>query len=318
MKKNIHSVDLVIPVFNEGECVPALFDRLNALKNQNPSFDWSFIFINDGSSDHTGPMLDELAGKNPYVKVIHFSRNFGHQRAVTAGVDYSTADAVVIIDADLQDPPELIIPMLDQIGKGYDVVYGKRRSRKGDSWFKKVTAKFFYRLLSKLCNVAIPEDTGDFRIITRPVADALKGMREDHRFIRGMVPWLGFNSFAFEYDRDLRLAGVTKYPFKKMFLFALDAIFSFSIIPLRMATHLGLGIMVMGSLGSLFILYLKLFTPYTVPGISSVILLILILGGIQILMLGVMGEYIGRNYEASKRRPLYVVRSSQNFKKHEN
>src|SRR3990167_3000670 len=212
------SIDLVIPVYNEDQCLDELMRRLLAFKKSHSSLELNFIFINDGSKDLSLQILNNFALQYPFVKVISLSRNFGHQKAITAGIDFSTGDYVAIIDADLQDPPEMIIDMYQKAKTGFDVVYGKRVSREGESFLKKLTAKYFYRLLSELCDTDIPKDTGDFRLISRKVADQLKLMRESHRFIRGMVPWLGFKSFALPYDRDKRYSGVTKYPFKKMFL----------------------------------------------------------------------------------------------------
>lgn len=233
--------------------------------------------------------------------------------AVTAGLDYAIADYVVIIDADLQDAPELIEDMYKKAKEGFDIVYGKRLQRKGETFFKKWTAKTFYKIIRKMCAVEIPSDTGDFRFINKDVLKALKQMREKHRFIRGMVPWVGFKSTPLFYLRDERYAGETKYPVKKMVKFALDAIFSFSNTPLRIATYFGFGIVGIGIIGALTILYLRLFTSLTIPGISAVILTIIIMSGFQIIMLGIIGEYIGRIFEESKNRPLYVVKETKNL-----
>lgn len=300
-------LDVVIPVYNEEECIEELLRRLFKLKENFVDVEISFIFVNDGSKDRTLEILRQTAIDNNFVKVISFSRNFGHQIAVTAGLDYADADYVVIIDADLQDPPELIKDMYYKAKEGYDIVYGKRLSRKGETFFKKFTAKLFYRFLSKMCEIEIPEDTGDFRLISKRVLDAVKEMKEKHRFLRGMIPWVGFRSTPFYYHRDERFAGVTKYPFKKMLKFALDAIFSFSNTPLRIAIHIGFYIILFGFFGALLMLYLRFFTAYTVPGITAVILTIIIMSGVQIIMLGIIGEYIGRIFEESKRRPLYII-----------
>jgi dolichol-phosphate mannosyltransferase len=260
-------------------------------------------------------MLFGYAEKHNFVKVINFSRNFGHQMAVTAGIDHADADYVSIIDADLQDPPELILDMHKKAKEGFDIVYGQRVSRAGDSFFKKVTAHLFYRMINAMCDIDIPLDTGDFRLISRRVADELKKMREKHRFIRGMVPWIGFKSAPLPYNREKRADGETKYPLRKMLKFALDSIFSFSNVPLKIANYLGMAIVFVSILVGLFLLYLRLFTSFTVPGITSVLLALMLVGGIQIVMTGIIGEYIGRIFEESKGRPLYVVWETKNISK---
>lgn len=262
------------------------------------------------------PPIHKLTGYAedfPFVRVLDFSRNFGHQIAVTAGLDFADADYIGIIDADLQDPPELLESMYRKVLEGPDMVYGKRLSRKGETWFKKASARTFYLLLSRMCHVEIPQDTGDFRLFSRRVHVALKSMREQHRFLRGMVPWVGFSSEPVCYHRDQRYAGETKYPLRRMIRFALDAIFSFSKAPIRIATYTGISIVCFAIIGGIFLLYLRLFTSYHVPGITAAILTVILLGGIQIIMLGIIGEYIGRIFEESKNRPLYFVRSSLNF-----
>ncbi len=306
-------LDIVIPVYNEEECIEELLRRLFLLKNELHQLEINFIFVNDGSKDRSYEILKKYAESNKNVKLINLSRNFGHQMAVTAGLDYSNADYVAIIDADLQDPPELIKDMYYKSKEGYDIVYGKRISRKGETFFKKFTAKIFYKLISKMCEIDIPEDTGDFRLITYKVLVNIKKMREKHRFIRGMVPWLGFNSVPLFYNREVRYAGHTKYPFKKMLKFALDAIFSFSNTPLRIASYIGFYIILLGMIGAILMLYLRLFTKYNVPGITAVILTIIIMSGVQIMMLGIIGEYVGRIFEESKNRPLYIIRETINL-----
>jgi glycosyltransferase involved in cell wall biosynthesis len=307
------SLEIVVPVYNEESCLDEMVGRLLRLREALPDTETRFIFVNDGSQDRSAEILNRYAESQAFIQVLHLSRNFGHQAAVTAGLDTADADYVAIIDADLQDPPELLAEMLARARQGFDVVYGKRQERKGESWAKKLTAKLFYRLLSGLCDIEIPADTGDFRLISRKLLVVLKQMREKHRFIRGMVPWAGFRSTPFLYDRDKRYAGETKYPLKKMVKFALDAIFSFSNVPLRFATYLGLGIVGLGVLGGIIILYLRLFTTLSVPGISAVILTVIIMGGFQIIMLGIIGEYIGRIFEESKKRPLYVIADRRNI-----
>jgi dolichol-phosphate mannosyltransferase len=299
------TLEFVIPIFNEEDCVTQLIDRLNAVRQKLAGeYSVSFLFVNDGSRDKTLSLLRAASQEQSHLKFINLSRNFGHQVALTAGLDATEADFVCIIDGDLQDPPELVEPMLDVLSGGYDIVYGQRRARKGETWFKRATASLFYRFFNRFCRVDIPRDTGDFRLITRRVVYAFRNLRERHRFIRGMIPWLGFRSTGFLYERDGRFAGTTKYPLKKMVRFALDAVLSFSQTPLRMATYSGLGLVLLSVLGAAFMLYVKLFTDHSVPGITVVILSILFIGGFQIVMLGLIGEYIGRIFEEVKDRPL--------------
>jgi polyisoprenyl-phosphate glycosyltransferase len=258
--------------------------------------------------------LLEYASRYPFITILDFSRNFGHQIAVTAGLDQADADYVAIIDADMQDPPELIEDMYHRAKLGVDIVYGKRLSRKGEALFKRLTARMFYRFISRMCDVEIPEDTGDFRLISRRVLNSVQLMRERHRFLRGMIPWVGFSNEPFLYNRDERYAGETKYPLKKMVKFALDAIFSFSNTPIRIATFTGVVIFCIGLILGLLLIYLRIFTQYTVPGITATILTIIVIGGVQIIMLGVVGEYIGRIFEESKNRPLYILKRVVNPK----
>lgn len=307
------SLDIIVPVYNEEECLDVLITRLLSLKNSLTDLNMRFIFVNDGSKDNSYEILKKYSNEYNFIKIINFSRNFGHQMAVTAGLEYATADYIAIIDADLQDPPELIKDMYYKAKEGYDVVYGKRKTRKGETFLKKFTAKMFYKFISKMCEIEIPEDTGDFRLINKKVLENIKLMRERHRFIRGIVPWIGFKSTPFYYHRDERYAGKTKYPFKKMLKFALDAIFSFSNTPLRFATYIGISIILLGLLGALFMLYLRFFTLYTVPGITAVILTVIIMSGVQIMMLGIIGEYVGRIFEESKKRPLYIISETINL-----
>ncbi|MFC2136463.1 glycosyltransferase family 2 protein [Bacteroidota bacterium] len=309
------SIDIIVPIYNEQECIPELMKRMFALKKKVNSADIEFIFVNDGSRDRSLRMLKEYSDKHSFVKIINFSRNFGHQIAVTAGLDYADADYVVIIDADLQDPPEVIEGMYLKAKEGYDVVYGQRVHRKGETFFKKFTAAVFYRFMKKMCDVNIPLDTGDFRLITRKVVLALRSMREKHRFIRGMVPWVGFKTYPYKFRRHERFAGKTKYPFFKMIKLAKDGVFSFSDKPLRVATYFGFYTTIIGTLLLLFLLYLRFFTSNYASGITAVIGALIVLSGVQIMIMGVIGEYIGRIFEESKRRPLYIVQNETNFKK---
>lgn len=306
-------IEIIIPVCNEEECIPKVMQRLLHLKNHMLNNDFVFTFVDDGSKDQSVGLLKKYSQQYSFVHLIVLSRNFGHQMAVTAGLDHADADYVAIIDADLQDPPELIEPMVQKAKEGYDIVYGKRRVRKGETWFKKMSASLFYRLLTQMCDLSIPRNTGDFRLISRRVLKVVREMREVHRFLRGIIPWTGFQSFAFEYQREERQGGVSKYPFKKMVKLAIDALFSFSMSPLRFMTYVGLGIVGFSACVAFFMIYLRFFTPYTVPGITAVILTVMFLGGLQILMLGVIGEYVGRTFEAAKKRPLYVVKESVNL-----
>jgi len=306
-------LSIVVPVYDEEECFPALLARLLALSERLNGLALELWFVNDGSRDGTPRLLEEAATRHGCVKVIHFSRNFGHQAAVTAGLDHAEGEFVCVIDADLQDPPEIIPEMLALARQGYDVVYGKRRNRSGETWFKKTSAALFYRLLTAICRVEIPTDTGDFRLVSRRGVRAFRRLRETHRFVRGMVPWVGFRSTAFLYDRQERHAGATKYPLLKMARFATDAILSFSNYPLRISTVFGLSMTALSLLGIVVIVYLRLFTSFTVPGISAVLFFMLLISGVQFIILGLIGEYIGRIFEQVKQRPLYVIAATANF-----
>lgn len=307
------SLSIVVPIFNEEGCFPVLLQRLLAVSEAMAGWNVDFLFVNDGSTDGTTGLLDDAAARHAAAKTIHLSRNFGHQAALTAGLDKAAGDFVCIIDADLQDPPEIIPAMVARAAEGYDIVYGQRRSRKGETVFKKATAAAFYRVLQVICGVSMPADTGDFRVMRRNVVLAFREMRENHRFIRGMVAWVGFRSTPYLYDRDERFAGHTKYPFMKMLRFALDAIFSFSNLPLRVSTYIGVVMTLLASAGLLVVLSLRLFTNYTVPGISAVLCVMLLSSGIQFLLLGALGEYVARIYEQVKQRPLYIVARTSNL-----
>ncbi|MBI4423397.1 MAG: glycosyltransferase family 2 protein [Elusimicrobia bacterium] len=306
-------ISVVIPVFNEREILPLLFERLEGIETRHPEYRWEFIFANDGSSDGSDELLRRQGALKPNYCAIHFSKNFGHQIAVTAGMDYADGDAVALIDADLQDPPEIIVEMIKLWEKGYAIVYGKRRSRAGETFLKKKTAALFYRILSIMTDTDIPVDTGDFRLMDRKVIEVVRQMRESHRFVRGIVAWTGFSSIAYEYDRHCRPAGETKYPLKKMLKFAVDAVLSFSNLPLRIASYIGWLATLLGVLGILTVLYLRLFTVWTVPGISAVLVSVIFIGGVQLTILGIVGEYIGRMFTEMKGRPLYVVKGTDNI-----
>jgi len=302
-------LSLIIPIFNEEQVIPELSRRLREVmgKLETVVRSWEVVFIDDGSKDKSLPMLRELAASEPRFKVLSFSRNFGHQLAITAGVDYAEGDAVVVMDADLQDPPEVVQEMIARWREGFDVVYGVRRSRAGETFFKKATATLFYRTLKvMLGGISIPVDAGDFRLVSRPAVLTLRALKEKHRFVRGMVAWIGFKQSALFYDREARFAGETKYPFVKMLRFAVDAITSFSIIPLRFATWLGLlaGLVAVVEVG--FALYERILGN-VVQGWTTIMLAVALGSSAQLLMIGVLGEYVGRIYEEIKRRPLYIT-----------
>ena len=300
-------LSVVVPCYNEQEVILACYEALmQALSDKG--FDFEVIFVNDGSRDATLEILRGLHGVDRRVKVVDLSRNFGHQIAVSAGLAYADGEAVAIIDADLQDPPELILQMLEIRNSGYDVVYGVRRAREGESRFKLLTAKWFYRILNRLSDTQIPLDCGDFRLLDRRAVDALLRMREQHRLLRGMWSWIGFRQYALEYDRAPRAAGQTKYPFRKMLKLALDGILSFSVVPLRMVSFMGVGTAILSSIGIFYALILRLFTRVWVPGWTLLFIGMMFLGGMQMLGIGVAGEYIGRIYTEVKQRPLYLVR----------
>ena len=284
-------------------CYEAL---VHALSEKTQSFE--LIFVNDGSKDATLEILRGLHAVDRRVKVVDLSRNFGHQIAVSAGLAYADGEAVAIIDADLQDPPELILQMLEIRDSGYDVVYGVRRVRKGESRFKLLTAKWFYRILNRLSDTEIPLDCGDFRLLDRRAVDALLRMREQHRLLRGMWSWIGFRQYALQYDRAPRFAGETKYPFRKMLKLALDGTLSFSVVPLRIVSFMGVATAIISSVGIFYALFLRLFTRVWVPGWTLLFIGMMFLGGMQMLAIGVAGEYIGRIYTEVKQRPLYLVR----------
>jgi dolichol-phosphate mannosyltransferase len=279
--------------------------------------DIEIIFVNDGSSDGTFDALKKLCVEEANYQLLNLSRNHGHQIAITAGIDLAKGDAVAVIDGDLQDPPETIVDLYGKMQEGFDVVYAVRKKREGETPFKLFTAKLFYRLLKKLTNVEIPVDTGDFRIMSRRVVAVLTSMNERHRFIRGMISWIGFNQTGLEYERHERHSGETKYTLSKMIKFAFDGITSFSSIPLKMASYLGIITALFGFLYSLYVIILKLFVPksHIELGWASIIIFILLLGGIQLLALGMIGEYLGRIHDETKFRPLYIV--EQIYKKDE-
>ena len=300
------TLSLVLPIYNEEEVIPELHTRLQEFLKEL-ELDAEVLFVNDGSKDKSMELLRGIAKDEPRYKILSFARNFGHQTAITAGVDYARGKAVVVMDADLQDPPSVVLKMVAKWKKGYDVVYAKRRSRAGESFFKLFTAKIFYRVFAAMIPIEVPLDTGDFRLMSRRVVIALRELRETHRFVRGMVSWVGFRQTAVLYDRPGRFAGETKYPLRKMLRFAADGITSFSVLPLRFATYLGMVISAMSVLYAIWAIIAHFALDMTLPGWTATVVLISLLSAVQLLMIGILGEYIGRIYEEVKRRPLYVI-----------
>ncbi|HEX4563386.1 MAG TPA: glycosyltransferase family 2 protein [Solirubrobacteraceae bacterium] len=301
-------LSIVAPVFNERELVEAFVERARAAASD---YDFELVIVNDGSSDGTTEILDRLAAQDARVRVIHLSRNFGHQAALTAGLEHAAGDVVVMIDADLQDPPELLGQMVGEWSRGADVVYAVRRQREGETAFKLATASWFYRLFDKLANVDLEPNSGDFRLLDRRALEALLTMTERSRFLRGMTVWVGFTQTAVYYEREPRHAGETKYTVRKMLRFSLDAIASFSHVPLQLATYAGMLSAGVAFIAIPVVILLRLFDSY-LPGFSSITIAILLLGGIQLIALGVIGEYVGRIYDEVKHRPLYIVREERN------
>jgi glycosyltransferase involved in cell wall biosynthesis len=299
-------LSVIIPIYNEEANIAALYERLGSVIDPM-GLRYEFIFINDGSRDKSLALIHTLASRDPRVRYIDFSRNFGHQIAVTAGLDLAAGDAVVIIDADLQDPPELIPQLYQKLHEGYEVVYAKRRSRQGESAAKKLTAKLFYRLLASITNISIPVDTGDFRIISRKVVDALKQMPEQNKFIRGQISWIGYRQTYLEYDRAERAGGETGYTYRKMIRLALDGITGFSDAPLKAATVSGFLVSAIAFLVMLYTLYARFETRDYEPGWASLMISILFLGGVQLIAVGIIGEYIARLSTNVRQRPLYII-----------
>lgn len=305
---------IIIPVYNEEAVIHETCRRLTWVMNSIGE-PYELLFVNDGSEDRTGPIIESYAETDARIKLLDFSRNFGHQIAITAGMDYARGDAIVIIDGDLQDPPELIPAMIEKWQEGYEVVYAQRSERKGETWFKKTTAALFYRLLDRLAEVKMPVDTGDFRLIDRKVCDAMREIREQNRYVRGLISWVGFRQTAIQYVREERYAGQSKYPLKKMLRFSLDGITSFSHKPLKIAVHLGLMISLASFVFLLGALGQKILTANPGAGWAALIACLMMLDGIVLTFVGIAGEYIGRIYDESKKRPLYVLRNKQQVEK---
>lgn len=309
-------ISVVIPLYNEEAVIEQTYTRLKDVM-ETLAMDYELLFVNDGSKDKTLQLVQTLSFADKHVKCLAFSRNFGHQIAITAGTDYASGDAVVVIDADLQDPPELIPEMIQKWQDGFDVVYAKRIKRNGESFFKKWSAKMFYRTLHRLTDVEIPVDTGDFRLMDKKVYTELKKINEKNPFVRGLVSWLGFQQVALEYEREERAAGETKYPLKKMVKLSLDGLTSFSHQPLKMASYAGVALSIAGFIYMLVVLFQTLFTATTVNGWSSIIIIQLLFSGFVLIILGMIGEYIGRIYDEVKDRPLYIVEASYGFEQRE-
>lgn len=311
------TLSLVIPIWNEEAVIPELYKRIVSVMDQIGET-WELICVNDGSTDDSLSRLEELHAQDPRIKIIHFSRNFGHQIAITAGTDYANGDAVIVMDADLQDPPSVVVEMVDRWREGYEVAYAVRTARAGETFFKTFTASLFYRLLQWVTDdVEIPLDAGDFRLMDRKVIQAMRQVREKHRFMRGLTSWVGFKQIAVEYERAERFAGETKYPFRQMLRLALTAITSFSYLPLRLATYFGFGLAFISLAGIILTVVLRLSGSEILKGQGTTLVTVLFMGGIQLIFLGIIGDYLARIYDEVKDRPLYLVSSVYGLKKHE-
>jgi polyisoprenyl-phosphate glycosyltransferase len=316
MSKQV-TISIIAPVYNEEPVLHELHRTVRRV--MEPTADsWELLLVNDGSRDRSAEIIAELHREDPRVKGVSLARNFGFQIAVTAGLDHAQGDAVVLIDADLQDPPEVILAMIAKWREGYDVVYGVRESREGETWFKKFTAKAFYRIIHRITSVNIPLDTGDFRLMDRKVVEAIKRMPESNRFLRGMVSWVGYKQTGVYYKRQPRFAGETKFSLRKMTRFALDAITSFSYFPLQLATYLGFSIAALSALIIVLVILLRLFSPNEpLLGQATTLVAVLFLGGVQLVSLGIIGEYLGRIYDEVKGRPLYLIGEKWGFPEEE-
>lgn len=311
-QKVIFSV--AVPVYNEIDSIDEFYQRANKVM-QELGEPWELVLIDDGSTDGSTDKILELARRDSRVVPVIFARNFGHQIAITAGLDYSTGEAVIIMDADLQDPPEVIPDLVEGWKEGYEVVFAVRSERVGEGWFKKLTATLFYRIISRITDVDIPLDAGDFRLLDRQVVNTLNQMRERHRFPRGMTAWVGFRQIGVPYKRAARYAGETKYPFRKMFKLAIDAITGFSYLPLQLATYLGFLIAGISAIAIPVVIVMRLTGSEAFFGQATTLIAVLFLGGIQLISLGILGEYLGRLYDEAKSRPLYIVREIKKERK---
>lgn len=300
---------IIAPIYNEIDNLPELYRRVKEVMDSSGE-PWELILVDDGSTDGSTDKIRELAEADKTVRPVIFARNFGHQVAITAGWDYARGDAVVIIDADLQDPPEVILDLAEKWKEGYEVVYATRGEREGESWFKLWTASMFYRIIYRITDVKIPVDTGDFRLMDRKVVDVLKHMKERHRFPRGMSAWVGFRQIGVTYKRAARRSGVTKYPFKKMLRLAINAVTGFSYFPLQVATYFGFISAGIAILAIPVVIYMRMTGSGAFFGQATTLIAVLFLGGVQLISLGILGEYIGRLYDEAKGRPLYIVREA--------
>ena len=305
-------ISILIPAYNEEAVLDTLYTRLGTLANSNKDYEFEFLFVNDGSRDKTLPMIRDFAEIDTRISYVNLSRNFGKEIAMAAGFDYVTGDATVIIDADLQDPPELIPEMIKFWEEGYDDVYAKRKDREGESWFKKFSSKTFYRILDKVSHVPIQIDTGDFRLLDSRAVDALREMRESQRYTKGMFSWIGFHKKEILYDRDPRVAGETKWNYSRLINFAIDGITSFTTAPLRISTYVGFFVSIVAFIYLIVVVLQTIFFGNELAGYPSTLAVILFLGGVQLLSLGIIGEYIGRIFNETKQRPLYFVEEYHN------
>lgn len=300
-------ITILVPAYNEEEVLELLYERLKKIMDENPNYNFEVLLVNDGSKDKTLQIMQELRQKDKRICYLNLSRNFGKETAMIAGLDYCKGDAVVIIDADLQDPPELIPEMIKYWEEGYDDVYAKRKTREGETWLKKFTSKMYYKVLQAFTRIEIQKDTGDFRLLDRRCVEALKSMRENQRYTKGLFSLIGYNKKEILYDRDPRAAGQTKWNYGKLINLSIDGITSFTTTPLRWAAIIGALISMIGFIYMLYIIVKTLVTGIDVPGYASMMVVILFLGGIQLIFLGIIGEYLGRAFNESKHRPLYFV-----------
>jgi len=306
-ENNMKKITILVPAYNEEESLPFLYERVSKIMNEMENYEFELLFVNDGSKDNTLKEIKELRSKDNRVSYVDFSRNFGKEIGMIAGLDYATGDCVIIMDADLQDPPELIPEMIALWEEGYDDVYAQRKSRKGETWLKKFTSKMYYKVLQSLTKVPIQKDTGDFRLLDRRCVNALKKMRETSRCSKSMFSWIGYNKKAIYYDRDPRIAGKTKWNYKKLIDLAIDGITAFTTSPLRISTYLSIPTFLALVVYFIYVIIKCIRLNVAIQAFQAIILLILFFSGVQIILIGIMGEYLGRIFNESKNRPLYLV-----------